>query len=96
MKITAVETRLSKDIEFFKFPDNILLYVEETYLKTGKMLPVVVEYLEDELVKTRTYEFISNEDFLDFKNDVFLDQLRTEKVEYEEKNLITVTFFASN
>jgi hypothetical protein len=92
MKITTVETRLSKDVKFFEFPDNIRLYVEEIYLKTGKLLSAVFEYSQDELVKTRIYEFRSKEDLMDFRNDAFLNQLRSEKSEYEEKNSITVRF----
>jgi hypothetical protein len=96
MKITTVETRLSKDTKFFEFSDNIRLYVEEMYLKTGKLLSAVFEYSQDELEKTRIHEFRSNEDWLEFRNDVFLTQLRAEKLEYEEKNLITVRFVNSN
>jgi hypothetical protein len=90
MKTTINETRTSKDINFFQWSESIHLYVEEMYIKTGKILKLESTYSLNELTRTVNIEYKSLQDCIDFKEDFYLIQARFEKLKHDNNNNIIV------
>jgi hypothetical protein len=90
MKLIINETRTSKDVNFFQWDESIHLYVEEMYIKTGKILSLESKYSVSELTRTFTIEYKSMQDCIDFKEDGYLTQARFEKLDHDRANNITV------
>ena len=90
MKTTINETRTSKDINFFQWSESIHLYVEEMYIKTGKILKLESTYSPNELTRTVNIEYKSLQDCIDFKEDFYLIQARFEKLKHDNNNNIIV------
>jgi len=61
-------TRTSVEVPFFKWSDDFILYAEQNFVNTNKILHYTIQLSEDGLTETRTGIWGSEEYYMDFVN----------------------------
>jgi hypothetical protein len=88
MKSIIKEIRLSEDIAFFEWENETVEYINETFIKTKKIIDRNITLSDDKLTKTITLEFRSMDDAVEFTDDAVLCQARSKKLKYDIENKI--------
>lgn len=89
IKITSV--RPDKQTHFFESDGEFLVYRDQTYISTGKILEINVNFSEDKLTKTTVLVFSDQTYKVEYSNDpVILKNKRRSKL-YNLEHSITVT-----
>jgi len=63
-----ITTRTSVEVPFFKWSDDFILYVEQNFVNTNKIIHYTIQVSEDGLTETRTGIWGSEEYYMDFVN----------------------------
>jgi predicted chitinase len=90
MKTIITEIRLSKDVTFFEWATETIQYIDETFVKTGKLINREINYSDDGLTKTIGLEFSSAETAKEFTTDPTLIEARSKKLTHDVENKIRI------
>lgn len=71
-KVTIVSERKTTDVRFFVMDEDMIDYINETFVETGKIVGKKLELSEDGLTQTETIMFDSEESFIAFMSDEIL------------------------
>lgn len=66
IKTIRITTRPAVDIPFFKWSEDFILYAEENFVNTNKILHYLIELSEDGLTETRTAIWGNEEYYMNF------------------------------
>lgn len=69
IQITVIFQRRDETVEFYRVPRNLLTYIEEGYIATGKMISRESYQSSDKLSKTVISHFMSDEDRTNYLQD---------------------------
>ena len=83
-----IQTRPSVDVEFYK-PDTVALNKINEYVNAGKSSALVTTYSDDNLTKTLSLTFNTDEDYNNFKMEDVMITTSEARTKYCEKNFIS-------
>jgi hypothetical protein len=69
IQLTTIFTRPNRKIEFYKLGTDFQNYIDETYIKTGKILSKEVYISGDKMSKTTITHYASREAYEEFNSD---------------------------
>lgn len=91
IQVTTVFQRNDETIEFHRIPRDMLSYVEECYIVSGKMISRDSYQSSDKLSKTLISHFLSDADRTDYLQDPKIKELLKIRNEHCRANGIKIT-----
>lgn len=83
-----MQQRPSLDVDFFNASDNFKQLKQE-YILQGKLEDSGASFSDDNLTKTWTLTYSTEEDYLSFKDEIYTREYMNQMYEYNQANKIS-------